>query len=148
MTFEERLGLTVEFTSSMHAPTSDACVRSRKKKNRPNIRGGHALPGRLSFRYLFPRIEPCGSKHRGVPRPVAGSRGIGITPDASSYYCENPVSRQVPFSNIFRTFSRRSSAADVSLTSTIRGGVPPSTSMTPRPNLTVDCLGRTVERNF
>ena len=100
MTFEERLGLTVEFTSSMHAPTSDACVRSRKKKNRPNIRGGHALPGRLSFRYLFPRIEPCGSKHRGVPRPVAGSRGIGITPDASSYYCENPVSRQV----LFRTF--------------------------------------------
>ena len=95
MTFEERLGLTVEFTSSMHAPTSDACVRSRKKKNRPNIRGGHALPGRLSFRYLFPRIEPCGSKHRGVPRPVAGSHGIGITPDASSYYCENPVSRQV-----------------------------------------------------
>src|SRR5207245_4133441 len=34
---EERLGLTVDFTSSMHAPTSDACVRSRKKKNRPNI---------------------------------------------------------------------------------------------------------------
>ena len=67
MTFEERLGLTVEFTSSMHAPTSDACVRSRKKKNRPNIRGGHALPGRLSFRYLFPRIEPCDSSTVASP---------------------------------------------------------------------------------
>jgi len=107
VTFEERLGLTVEFTSSMHAPTSDACVRSRKKKNRPNIRGGHALPGRLSFRYLFPRIEPCDSSTVASPARLLDPVVSG------SLLMQVPIIAKTPFlvKSLFRIFFEHFRAA-------------------------------------
>ena len=96
------------------------------KRKPPEHQGGQTLPGRLCFRTSFPRIEPCDSKHRGVSRPVAGSRSIGITPDASSYYCENPVSRQVLFQT-FRTISMPPPlSCRCALTSTSCGAVLPA----------------------
>ena len=107
MTFEERLGLTVEFTSSMHAPTSDACVRSRKKKNRPNIRAvilcrGDFLSGIRSRASSLATQSTVASPARLLDPVVSGSLLMQV-----------PIIAKTPFpvKSLFRIFFEHFRAA-------------------------------------